>query len=270
MEEIGSRWAHRLTAAAGSVIVANGSVSVIVTTFPRAVRVIEHTLIPLKDGTTLAARIWLPEDAEQNPVPAILEYLPYRKRDGTYERDALTHPYLAGHGYAGVRVDIRGSGEFDGLAVRRVRQAGTRRWRGADRLAGSTTLVQWRGWNDGNLLGWVQWTSDCGAPSPALKAIVTICSTDDRYADDAHYMGGTLLTTAGLEWAFFFFGLMCLPPDPALAGDGWRAMWLERLQNIPLFFENWLQHQRRDAYWKHGSVCEDATVEVVMSKPYAQ
>ena len=61
----------------------------IVTTFPRAVRVIEHTLIPLKDGTTLAARIWLPDDAEQNPVPAILEYLPYRKRDGTYERDAL-------------------------------------------------------------------------------------------------------------------------------------------------------------------------------------
>ena len=58
----------------------------IVTTFPKTVRVIEHTLIPLKDGTTLAARIWLPEDAERNPVPAILEYLPYRKRDGTYER----------------------------------------------------------------------------------------------------------------------------------------------------------------------------------------
>ena len=69
----------------------------------------------LKDGMTLAARIWLPEDAEKNPVPAILEYLPYRKRDGTYERDALTHPYLAGHGYAGVRVDIRGSGESTGL-----------------------------------------------------------------------------------------------------------------------------------------------------------
>jgi hypothetical protein len=88
---------------------------VIVTTFPRPVRVIEHTLIPLKDGTKLAARIWLPDDAEQNPVPAILEYLPYRKRDGTYERDALTHPYLAGHGYAGVRVDIRGCGESNGL-----------------------------------------------------------------------------------------------------------------------------------------------------------
>ena len=89
----------------------------IVTAFPKTVRVIEHTLIPLKDGTMLAARIWLPDDAEQNPVPAILEYLPYRERDGTYERDALTHPYLAAHAYAGVRVDIRGTGESAGLLL---------------------------------------------------------------------------------------------------------------------------------------------------------
>ncbi len=100
----------------------------------------------------------------------------------------------------------------------------------------------------------------------ALKAIVTICSTDDRYADDAHYMGGTLLT-AGLEWASFFFGSMCLPPDPMLVGDSWRAMWLERLENVPLFFEPWLQHQRRDAYWKHGSVCED--YEAIQCPVYA-
>jgi cephalosporin-C deacetylase-like acetyl esterase len=58
----------------------------------------------------LAARIWLPTDAEQRPVPAILEYLPYGKRDGTFERDALTHPYVAGFGYVAVRVDIRGTG----------------------------------------------------------------------------------------------------------------------------------------------------------------
>ncbi len=229
----------------------------IVTTFPNAVRVIEHTLIPLKDGTMLAARIWLPEDAEQNPVPAILEYLPYRKRDGTYERDALTHPYLAGHGYAGVRVDLRGSGESTGLlfdeyakqeqddGVELIAWLAAQPWcNGAVGMMG----ISWGGFNGLQI---------AARRPPALKAIVTICSTDDRYADDAHYMGGTFLTTAGLEWAFFFFSLMCLPPDPALVGDSWRAMWLERLQNIPLFQENWLQHQRRDAYWKHGSVCED-------------
>jgi predicted acyl esterase len=230
---------------------------VIVTTFPRTVRVIEHTLIPLKDGTKLAARIWLPEDAEQNPVPAILEYLPYRKRDGTYERDALTHPYLAGHGYAGVRVDLRGSGESTGLlfdeyatqeqddGVEIIAWLAAQPWcNGAVGMMG----ISWGGFNGLQI---------AARRPPALKAIVTLCSTDDRYADDAHYMGGAFLTKAGLEWAFFFFSLMCLPPDPALVGDSWRAMWLERLANIPLFQENWFDHQRRDAYWKHGSVCED-------------
>ena len=229
----------------------------IVTTFPRAVRVIEHTLIPLKDGTTLAARIWLPEDAEQNPVPAILEYLPYRKRDGTYERDALTHPYLAGHGYAGVRVDLRGSGESTGLLFDEYAE---------QEQDDGVEVIAWlaaQPWCNGSvgMMG-ISWGGFNGLQiaarrPPALKAIVTICSTDDRYADDAHYMGGTFLTKAGLEWAFFIFGLMCLPPDPALVGDSWRATWLKRLQNVPLFQDNWLQHQRRDAYWKHGSVCED-------------
>ena len=83
--------------------------------FPRSVQEIENTFIPLADGIQLAARIWMPEDALENPVPAILEFFPYRKRDGTSERDALTHPYYAGHGYACVRVDMRGSGESDGI-----------------------------------------------------------------------------------------------------------------------------------------------------------
>jgi uncharacterized protein len=229
---------------------------VIVTDFSRTVRVMEHILIPLKDGTTLAARIWLPDDAEQNPVPAILEYLPYRKRDGTYERDALTHPYLAGHGYAGVRVDMRGCGESGGLlfdeyakqeqddGLEVIAWLAAQSWcNGAVGMMG----ISWGGFNGLQI---------AARRPPALKAIVTICSTDDRYADDAHYMGGTLLT-AGLEWASFFFGSMCLPPDPMLVGDRWRSMLLERLQNVPLFFELWLQHQRRDAYWKHGSVCEN-------------
>jgi hypothetical protein len=85
------------------------------TEFPRSVRRIEHAIVPLRDGTRLSAQIWLPVDAD--PVPAILECLPYRKRDGTAERDALTHPYFAGHGYAGVRVDMRGSGDSEGVLL---------------------------------------------------------------------------------------------------------------------------------------------------------
>ena len=87
----------------------------IVRDFPRPVRRIDHTWIPLADGTRLSARIWLPEDAEADPVPAILEYLPYRKGDTTASDDAVRHPYFAGHGYAAVRVDIRGSGDSEGV-----------------------------------------------------------------------------------------------------------------------------------------------------------
>ena len=228
----------------------------IVTSFPRAVRVIEHTSIPLKDGTRLAARIWLPVDAEQNPVPAILEYLPYRKRDGTHDRDALTHPYLAGHGYAGVRVDIRGSGESDGVLSDEYARA---------EQDDGVEIIAWlaaQPWCSGavGMMG-ISWGGFNGLQvaarrPPALRAIVTLCSTDDRYADDVHYMGGAKLN-AGFGWAAFFFGAMCHPPDPALVGERWREMWQERLEKLPLFLEIWLRHQRRDAYWRHGSVCED-------------
>ena len=229
----------------------------IVTSFPRAVREIEHTTIPLKDGTRLAARIWLPEDAEADPVPALLEYLPYRKRDGTHERDALTHPYLAGHGYAAVRVDIRGSGESEGVLADEYSQP---------ELDDALEVIDWlasQPWCSGAVgmfgISWGGFNAlqVAALQPPALKAIVTLCSTDDRYADDVHYMGGAKLASADLGWGGFFFADMCHPPDPLLVGERWREMWLERLQNMPLFLERWLRHQRRDAYWRHGSVCEE-------------
>ena len=60
-----------------------------VTTYPRPIRELDPVWIPLGDGVRLAARVWLPEDAERRPVPAVLEYLPYRRRDFTAPRDAL-------------------------------------------------------------------------------------------------------------------------------------------------------------------------------------
>ena len=86
-----------------------------VTSFPHQIREIENIWIPISDGVHLAARIWRPEDAEIQPVPGILEYIPYRKRDSTAYRDSIMHPYFAGHGYACVRVDLRGSGDSEGV-----------------------------------------------------------------------------------------------------------------------------------------------------------
>ena len=222
----------------------------------RKVREIENVFIPLKDGTKLAARIWLPVDAEKNPVPAILEYLPYRKRDGTAPRDALTHPYFAAHGYAGVRVDIRGTGESDGVLMDEYLKLEQ------DDCLEVLAWIAWQPWCTGKcgMIG-ISWGGFNGLQvaarrPPSLKAVISLCSTDDRYADDVHYMGGSLLVD-NFSWASMMFSLQTYPPDPLLVGEQWRKMWLERLEKLPLLIDNWLKHQRRDAYWKHGSVCEN-------------
>ena len=227
----------------------------IVHEFPVTVQEIENSFIPLADGTQLAARIWMPEDAVERPVPAILEFLPYRKRDGTCERDALTHPYIAGHGYACVRVDMRGSGESDGIllgeylpseqddALEILEWIAAQPW-----CSGSTGMIgiSWGGFNG----------LQVAARRPAsLKAIVTIASTDDRYSDDIHYMGGVMLND-NLAWSAYMFAHNSQPPDPAIVGERWREMWLARLEANDPWFIRWMAHQRRDAFWQHGSVCE--------------
>jgi uncharacterized protein len=218
---------------------------------------IQNTWIPLADGCRLAARIWLPEDAETDPVPAILEYIPYRKTDGTAARDALIHPYFAGHGYAAVRVDLRGSGDSDGVlldeylpqeqedALEVLAWLAEQPW-----CTGSIGMIgkSWGGFNSLQV---------AALRPPELKAIVTVCSTDDRYADDVHYLGGCVLGSKMLPWASTMLGLNALPPDPDVVGERWREVWLDRLERTPAFVEAWLTHQRRDAYWKQGSVCED-------------
>jgi putative CocE/NonD family hydrolase len=230
----------------------------IVEKFPRRIRHIEHTWIPMSDGIRLAARLWMPEDAETQPVPAILEYIPYRKRDGVRLRDETLHPWFAGHGYACVRVDIRGSGDSQGVLTDEYLP---------QELDDGVAIIEWlanQPWCDGNvgMIG-ISWGGFNGLQiaamqPPPLKAVVSVCSTDDRYADDVHYMGGCLLGD-NLSWASTMFAYNSLPPDPEIVGDRWRDMWFERLQGSGLWLDTWLQHQHRDEYWRHGSICEDFT-----------
>ncbi|MEZ5121127.1 MAG: CocE/NonD family hydrolase [Solirubrobacterales bacterium] len=222
-----------------------------------SVRVVDPAWIPLSDGTRLCARIWRPEDAQQRPVPAILEYLPYRKDDVTAAADALVHPYFAARGYAAVRVDIRGSGDSDGvLSDEYSRQEGDdaleviawlarQPWcTGAVGMMG----ISWSGFNSLQV---------AARRPPALRAIITTCSSDDRYDNDVHYYGGLPLGYYLMPWSSVMLAFNARPPDPAIVGKRWREMWLERLHNNPHLIEAWLAHQHRDEYWRGGSICED-------------
>ncbi|MFB7076626.1 CocE/NonD family hydrolase [Streptomyces sp. NPDC056308] len=215
----------------------------------------EDVYIPLPDGTRLYARIWRPVTDE--PVPALLEYLPYRLSDWTAPRDWQRHPWYAGHGYASVRVDVRGHGNSEGLPGDEY---------DATELADGVAVIHWlaqQGWCSGRVgmfgISWGGFNSlqiAALAPEP-LKAIVTVCSTDDRYDNDVHYMGGSVLGVDMHAWAATMLAFVSRPPDPAQVGEGWKDMWLRRLETVEPFIHTWLAHQTRDDYWKHGSVGED-------------
>jgi predicted acyl esterase len=228
----------------------------VVDTFPRKIKCLDPVFITMKDGVRLAATIWLPEDAEEKPVPTILELIPYRRRDGTVFRDMKMHPYLAGHGFACCRVDIRGSGDSEGILADEYTE---------QEFDDAEEIIAWlasQTWSTGAVgMTGISWggfnaLQVAARQPPALKAIIALCCSDDRYADDVHYFGGALLTEDAM-WSSFIMALGALPPDPQIAGDRWRSMWQERLEATTCWSSTWMRHQRRDAYWQRGSVCED-------------
>ncbi|MFD3504292.1 CocE/NonD family hydrolase [Streptomyces sp. NPDC058676] len=227
-----------------------------VTNLPYATKEEEHVSIPMPDGVQLSARVWRPTSSDNEPVPAVLEYIPYRKRDLTSVRDSIHHPYIAGHGYACVRVDVRGTGDSEGVLKDEYLE---------QEQADAEEVLAWlaeQPWCDGTtgMMG-ISWGAFAALQvaarrPPSLRAIAIASFTDDRHADDMHYMGGAMLSDNLAEAGTMFAYATC-PPDPAVVGDRWRDMWHERLDNTGPWVLPWLRHQRRDDYWRHASISEN-------------
>ena len=209
----------------------------------------------MPDGVELSATLFFPTEGE-GPWPALLEALPYRKDDAT----SSSRPYygsLADGGYVMCWLDIRGTGSSGGIA--------TDEYTAIER-ADLVTVIDWlatRSWSLGTvgMFG----TSYGGFNSlqvaleqpPALKAIVPIFASDDRYADDVHYYGGALKQLDVVDYPTYMVAMNALPPVPALWGAGWRDEWQRRLEDTEPWFLTWLAHQHRDDYWRYGSARED-------------
>ncbi len=220
---------------------------------PVSFRTIEHQPIPMPDGTNLFARLWLPETAAR--VPAVLECVPYRKRDLYRFADDLWGPKLAANGIAFIRLDVRGSGESEGVITDEYAEA---------ELNDCEEAIAWlarQDWCNGAVgmrgISWggINTLQVAARRPPALKAIMPMGSCDRRYTDDAHYVGGGLGHT-NFQWGVLFKKVMAGPPDPELHGERWLDLWRQRLDATPPILATWLQHQREDAYWKRGSVAE--------------
>jgi len=219
--------------------------------------VIETVWIPMPDGTKLAARLWLPDGAHARPVPCILEYIPYRRRDRTRMRDEAAHPFFTEAGYAAIRVDQRGSGDSEGVMLDEYADIETQD--GVDVIA----WIAEQDWCDGNVgmfgKSWGAYNSFQVAAKrpPALKAIAPVMGTDDRWLEDIHFYGG-VLASDNFWWGSIMQLYNAMPPDPAVVGeDRWRDMWKERLEAMTYWPAQWLEHQTRDEMWRRGSISEN-------------
>ncbi len=221
-------------------------------------RVVEHLWIPVGHGVRLAARAWLPDaPGERARGPAVLEYLPYRKRDGTRRRDETIHPVLAAHGHPCFRVDVRGTGESDGLLSDEYAETeiedglAVLSWIARQPGSGGRAVVLGKSWGGINAL------MIAARRPPELAGVVSVCATNDRYANDAHYMGGRLLAE-NLTWGVGLMAVAAHPPDPRLYGDAWREAWRARLAAVRPFPRDWMAHPTDDGYWRRGRVGDAA------------
>jgi hypothetical protein len=220
------------------------------------IEVHENVWIVLADGRRLAARLWMPRGAPAGSLPAVVEYMPYRKRDATRPRDEPIHAWFAAHGYAALRVDMHGSGDSDGILTQEFQK---------QEQDDACEIVAWiagQPWSNGAVaLFGKSWGAFAALQAalrrpPALKAIVAVCGGQDRYDESLHFTGGAMLSEQ-LWWSDTMTLFNMRPPDPEIAGPGWRALWQRRLEANEPWLREWLHHQTRDAFWRHGSAADD-------------
>jgi putative CocE/NonD family hydrolase len=213
--------------------------------------------IPSRDGTRLSANLFLPGGDGSEAWPAVLNMDPYRKDDWSAGWDLTLGTYLAERGYAYCRLDVRGTGSSDGVALDEYTEAET--WDGYD-------AVEWlatQPWCSGRVgmwgLSYGGFTSLQVATlrPPHLFAIVPIQATDDRYTDDVHYVGGTMTVSELAQYAVAQVATNAMPPEPAAWGERWRERWRERLEATPPWLLEWARQQRDGPYWRRGSVAPE-------------
>ena len=224
---------------------------------PDPVDIFFNVQYPGKAPVRLAAHYWYNADAANagRRCPAIVELNPYRRRDGMIYGDSAFYPYFSYNEYICFRVDLQGSGDSEGVladeytdeemsyCVQVLEQVARHP------LCDGNVAMMGASWSAINSL-MVASRDDC---PEALKAILAICGSDDRYNDDIHYMGGAMIQD-NVGWPSSMWGWLSLPPDPLSAGEGWKEMWRERIGKAEHWFKYWGAHQSRDPYWSDTSL----------------
>lgn len=215
------------------------------------VRFMRNLLIPLSDGTTLAADLHLPE--APGPHPTLISFYPYRKDDIIGSFSAYPRRWFAERGYAHLLVDVRGYGGSDG----RHAESFDPRAEASD--AGE--VVEWAAaqpWSDGAIGVWgVSYGGlmalAAGVARPAhLKAIAPVYPLWDVYADVVA-AGGCRTMITQHHWSTVMLAQRLAPPTLRDADGRWARVWHERLEQLerePIDISTWRAHPAGDAYWR--------------------
>lgn len=219
------------------------------------VRVIRNQLIPLGDGTLLGADLFLPA---RTPCPVLVVYFPYHKDDcfgGVFD---YPNRFFARHGYASLQVDLRGTGNSDGIP-----------WEMGDTREGEdgADIVEWaagQSWCDGSVGMWgmsysaITTLATAAVGPPHLKAVAPIMGGLNQY-HDIFYPGGcpTLLCMDG-GWGPFMVAMDLVPPMYHDPEGRWERIWRERLGRArrPYVLPP-REHPEYDDYWQAKGI--DAT-----------
>lgn len=223
-------------------------------TYAPGVRLLKNVMIPMRDGVRLACDLYVPDSDDSEPLPIVMEYIPYRKDEvGPAGR---FYSYLPQNGYIVARVDIRGTGASEGVNVDEYAKQ--------EQLDGYDA-IEWLAeqpfcTGDVNMMGisYGGFTSLQVATHrpPHLKTIIPMYFTDDRYTDDCHFRGGLLRQYYNLtHYGIFMIAYNAMPPYPEWSAD-WADVWREHLEGNDPALLTWLRDQTNSPYWRHGSVAD--------------
>ena len=209
--------------------------------------------IPMRDGVRLAARMVMPDRADDDErFPALLNYSPYRETEG----DQLgRYGYFAERGYVGVQFDVRGTGTSEGWTTSNEYSVQERE----DALDAIAWLAT-QEWSNGNVgmfgssYGGFNCTQIAMMKPTALKAIVPMHATDDVFTDDINYYDGALQFESMGRWPFSMIASMGVPAWPDYDPDTEEARY--RVEHEPWIF-GMMRHQRNDEFWQRMSLRPD-------------
>jgi hypothetical protein len=208
---------------------------------------LEHIWIPMKDGVRLAADIYMPTGAKPGEkFPAVFKYDPYRKDDN---RDLISecdiNRYFVPYGYVGACVDIRGTGRSEGHTPDREYSQ--------QELSDGEEIIAWlasQPWSSGAVGIFGKSWSGFNAIQlamrnpPALKAIITVASTERLYNEDCHYTDGIM--TIADDYNVGVDSETARSPSPDFPVD--EKTLNNRFDNPPWTLQ-WMRHQRNDDFW---------------------